>query len=152
MQVVQESPNTTRSPFLDESSLRQLVSTNTSRRCYHTTAKILAANWNNGLETAKNTRRVTTQKGMRHTKHPIEQLFRTRQAQLHYKQLGGRHERFYIDIFFFSLPSLNGSTTVQMYTNDQGYTCVYPMKLKSQAHETLSTFISRHTSGSPKAW
>ena len=37
----------------------------------------------------------------------------------------------------------------QAYTNDQGYTCVYPMKLRSQAHQMLSTFI--HEVGIPAA-
>jgi len=37
----------------------------------------------------------------------------------------------------------------QIYTNDHGDTKVYPMKLKSQTHETLSTFI--HEVGIPSA-
>ena len=37
----------------------------------------------------------------------------------------------------------------QVYTNDHGYSKVYPMKLKSQTHETLSTFI--HEVGIPSA-
>ena len=150
MQVVQEeNPSQKRSPFIDEVALRQLVSANTSSRSFRTTAEKLAVNWNIGLEAAKNTLQVTTQKGIRYTSHPIEQRFRTRQAQLRYKQLGGRHGRFYTDTFFSSVNSLNGSAMAQVYTNDQGYTRVYPMKLKSQAHETLSTFI--HEVGIPSA-
>jgi len=74
--------STQEAPFFNERSLRHLVSTNTSKRTYKTTSEKLAASWNIGLETAKKTLQVTTQKGMRHTTLPIEQCFRTRQAQL----------------------------------------------------------------------
>jgi hypothetical protein len=84
---------------------------------------------------------VTTQKGIRHTTLPIEQRFRTRQAQLRYKQLGGRHGRFYTDTFFSGVPTLNGNSMAQIFTNDLAFTKVYPMKLKSQMHEALSAFI-----------
>jgi hypothetical protein len=52
MQVIQENPNYVVSPFFGLSTLRQLVSTNTTRRSYSTTAEKLVANWNIGLETA----------------------------------------------------------------------------------------------------
>jgi len=135
--------------FFDELSLRHVVSTNTSGRSNTTTAEQLSRNWNIGLEAAKRTLKVTTQKGIRHTTQPIEQRFRTRQSQLRYNQLGGRHGRFYTDTFFSSVPTLNGNTMAQVYTNDHGYSKVYPMKLKSQTHETLSTFI--HEVGIPSA-
>jgi len=105
--------------------------------------------WNIGLDTAKKTIQVTTQKGIRTTNYPIEQRFRTRQAQLRYKQLGGRHGRFYTDTFFSDVPSLNGNGMAHIYTNDIAFTRVYPMKLKSQAHETLSAFI--HEVGIPSS-
>ena len=37
----------------------------------------------------------------------------------------------------------------QIYTNDIAFTRVYPMRLKSQAHETLSAFI--HEVGVPSS-
>jgi hypothetical protein len=89
--------STQKAPFFNEQSLRHLASTNTSKRTYKMTSEKLAASWNIGLETAKKTLQVTTQKGMRHTTFPIEQRFRTRQAQLRYNYLGGRHCRFYTD-------------------------------------------------------
>jgi hypothetical protein len=83
MQVTHEQHYSTQeAPFFNEWSLRHLVSTNTSKRAYKTTPEKLAASWNIGLETAKKTLQVTTQKGMRQTTFPIEQRFRTRQAQL----------------------------------------------------------------------
>ncbi len=149
MQVSTEIYNCHEAPFFNEVSLRNVVSTNSSKRNYNTTAEHLAAKWNIGLEAAKKTLQVTTQKGIRHTTYPIEQRFRTRQAQLRYNQLGGRHGRFYTDTFFSSIPTINGNTMAQIYTNDHGYSKVYPMKLRSQAHETLSQLI--HEVGIPSA-
>jgi hypothetical protein len=89
MQVSTEAYDSCEAPFFNEVSLRKVVSTNSTKRNYTTTAEQLAAKWNIGLDTAKKTLLVTTQKGMRHTTHPSEQRFRTRQAQLRYNQLGG---------------------------------------------------------------
>jgi hypothetical protein len=89
MQVSTETYDSCEAPFFNEVSLRKVVSTNSTKRNCTTTAEQLAAKWNIGLDTAKKTLLVTTQKGMRHTTHPIEQRFRTRQAQLRYNQLGG---------------------------------------------------------------
>jgi hypothetical protein len=36
---------------------------------------------------------------------------------------------------------MNGNAMAQIYTNDHGYSKVYPMKLLLQAHSTLSQFI-----------
>jgi hypothetical protein len=41
---------------------------------------------------------------IRHTTRPIEQRFRTRQAQLRYNQLVGRHGRFYTAPSFCQYP------------------------------------------------
>ena len=92
---------------------------------------------------------VTAQKGIRQTTLPIEQRFRTRQAQLRYKQLGGRHGRFYTDTFFSGVPTLNGNSMAQIFTSDLAFTKVYPMKLRSQTHEALSAFI--HEVGIPSS-
>jgi hypothetical protein len=68
--------------FDDNTLLSTIASTSTTKRDYQTSAEKLAANWNIGLEAAKKTIQVTTQKGMRTAMYPIEQRFRTRQAQL----------------------------------------------------------------------
>jgi IS30 family transposase len=133
----------------DSLMLSTIASTSSSNRQYKTTAEKLATLWSIGLDTAIKTIQVTTQKGIRTTTLPIEQRFRTRQAQLRYKQLGGRHGRFYTDTFFSGVPMLNGNSMVQLFTNDLAFTRVYPMKLKSQAHESLSTFI--HEVGIPSS-
>jgi hypothetical protein len=91
----------------------------------------------------------TTQKGIRQTLYPIERRFRTKQAQLRYRQLSGRHGRFYTDTFFSAVPSLNNCKMAQIYTNDLSFTKVYPMQAKSDVADTLSAFI--HEVGIPHA-
>jgi hypothetical protein len=133
----------------DNHIISQIASTTSTNRQFRTTAERLSTLWNIGLETAKKTVQVTTQKGIRNTTLPIEQRSPTRQAQLRYKQLGGRHGRFYTDTFFSSVPTLNGNSMVQLYTNDLAFTKVYPMKLKLQMHKTLAAFI--HEVGIPSS-
>jgi len=146
---VQTNELTQISSAYDDKSYNVIASTASSKHQYKTTAEHIASIWNIGLETAKKTVQVTTQKGMRTTQYPIEQRFHTRQAQLRYNQLGGQHSRFYTDTFFSSVPTLNGNSMAQIYTNDLAFTRVYPMKLKSQAHKTLSAFI--HEVGIPSS-
>ncbi len=110
-------------------------------------AEALAKLWNIGVDTAKKTIQYTTQKGIRSTLHPIERRFCTKQAQLRYRQLAGRHGSFYTDTFFSKVPSLNNFKMAQIYVNDLSFTKVYPMKVKSEAGDTLQTFI--HDIGIP---
>jgi len=69
------------------------------------TKEELACMWNIPLKTAAQTIQVTTQKGIRMAVHPIHARYRTKQAHLHYNQLGGRHGRFYTDTMFASIKS-----------------------------------------------
>jgi hypothetical protein len=94
-----------------------------------------------GIDIAKKTLKCTTQKGVRQTLYPIERRFRTKQAQLRYRQLSGRHGRFYSDTFFSSQPSLNGCKMGQLYINDLSFMKFYPMKTKAEAPDTLVKFI-----------
>jgi len=121
--------------------------TQTSAKYHGVTPESLARKWNIDIETARKTIQYTTQKGVRNTVHPIERRFRTRQSQLCYNQLIGRHGRFYTDTFFSKSMSLNSTTMAQLYINDLAFTKVYPMKLKSDIGDTLQTFI--HDVGIP---
>ncbi len=102
-----------------------IASTSTSKREMTINAKKMAHTWNIGLEHARKTLQCTTQKGIQNTLYPIERCYRTKQAQLRYRQLSGRHGRFYTDTFFTSVPSLNGSKMAQIYINDLSLTKVY---------------------------
>jgi hypothetical protein len=55
--------------------------------------------------------------------------------------LGGRHGRFNTDTFFASNPTLRQCKMVQLFTNDIGYTKVYPMCLKSEISDALVSFL-----------
>jgi hypothetical protein len=59
-----------------------ISASNTSKRSSDNAAESLAQSLGIGLETAKNTLKVTTQKGIRNTLYPIKRHFRTKQAQL----------------------------------------------------------------------
>jgi hypothetical protein len=107
----------------------------------------LAQRWAISEATASKTLKVTTQKVVRNALYPIERRFRTRQAQLHYPQLSGRHGRFYTDTFFSSVKSIDVATCCQLFGNDIGFTQVYPMRVKSEAHLSLKSFI--HNVGIP---
>jgi hypothetical protein len=124
-----------------------IASTTTATRNPHVDPEALAQRWGIGLQAARNTLKVTTQKGVRSTTHPIERRFRTRQAQLRYRQLSGRHGRFYTDTFFASYKSLHGCKTGQLYINDLQFSKFYPMKNKGDVSDTLAAFI--HDVGIP---
>jgi hypothetical protein len=74
--------------------------TETSGKQHGITPEELSKLWNIGLPMARKTIRCTTQKGIRNTLYPIEHQFHTKQAQLQYRQLAGRHGTFYTDTFF----------------------------------------------------
>ncbi len=101
----------------------------------------LARLWKIPVRTAEQTLKVTTQKGIVHPLKPLQARYRTKQAQLRYNQLGGRHGRFYSDTMFSSVPSIQGNTCAQVFVNDVNFTRVYPMKKKRFACNALLEFI-----------
>jgi len=129
------------SKALDDKYLISIAATNTTDRRCNIDAEKIASSWNIGLEAAKKTIRCTTQKGVRNVSHPVERRFRTRQAQLHYRQLSGRHGKFYTNTFFSSSATLNGCKMAQLYTNDLSFIKIYPMKAKSEVPDSLSKFL-----------
>jgi hypothetical protein len=139
------------SSIFDDSYSRNLniSMTNTTTRTPRITPELLSQRWGIGLQAAKDTLKVTTQKGIRHISGPLERRLRTRQAQLRYKQLSGRHGRFYTDTFFPSVSSISGKSMAQIYTNDISFTKIYPMSSKSDTADTLLSLI--HHVGIPSA-
>ena len=69
------------------------------------------------------------------------QRFRTKQNQLRYPQLGGRHGIFYTDTMFSSTISSRGNKCAQVWTNDVGCCFVIPMQKKSEASQSLIYLI-----------
>lgn len=116
-----------------------LASTATGKRSNEITAEVLAKRWGVGLDTARNTLKVTTQKGIRSFTHPLHRRYRTKQQQLRYNTL---NTKFYSDTFFATTASIHGNTCAQMFINDVDFQKVYPMKKKGDAGQTLATLFS----------
>ena len=94
--------------------------------------------WLVGLETARDTLRVTTQLGVRTIKHPAQRRFRTALPHLRYPHLKGT---WYADTLFFNLKSVRGFNCAHVIGNGLGFTRFFPMVSKADAHLSLKAFI-----------
>jgi type II secretory pathway component HofQ len=99
-------------------------------------AQMLARNFGIGLDTAKKTLKVTTQRGVRSVANPtLSRRFRTNDRQLRYKRLP---VDMFTDTMISKVKSRRQNQYAQIYATAEGWTRAYPMQTKSQAHETLS--------------
>lgn len=104
-------------------------------------APTLAKNWGIGLQTAKRTITATTQRGIRTVLHPsLSRRFRTNDRQLRYRRLP---ITCYTDTMKSETLSRRGNKYAQIYCTPSGWTRAFPMKKKSEAHETLSLLHAR---------
>ena len=102
--------------------------------------------WKVSLKDAKLIMNTTTYSLRRVHEGQMTRRFRTDLYQRRYRRLGGQFARFYTDTLFYS-KSTQGNTCAQIYVNRTGFTKIYPISSKSNAHETLSVFI--HEVGIP---
>ena len=116
----------------------RLVFATTAHRTHMVTPMELSKRWNIGLDIAKDTISVTTQRGVRQMLHPFHRRVRTRQAHLQYPLL---KSRFYSDTMFSKVAGLGGVTCAQVFTNEHDCTYFYPMKSKKDAGIMLSHFV-----------
>ena len=101
----------------------------------------LARNWGIGIEAAKRTLQATTQRGIRTISNPaLSRRFRTNDRQLRYRRL--RCDLF-TDTLESSLLSKRQNRYAQIYGSSWGWARAFPMKKKSEAHETLSQLFAR---------
>ena len=104
-------------------------------------AMTLAKNWGIGIEKAERTLRATSQRGIRTVLHPsLSRRFRTNDRQLRYRRLP---IKVFTDTMKANEVSNRGNRYVQVYCTPEGWTRAFPMKKKSEAHETLSLLFSR---------
>ena len=96
----------------------------------------LAKKWNIGLESAKRTLLVTTQRGVRTAVHPLHRRYRVDHLHLNRRRLNGD---WYSDTLFSKVKSIQGNTCAQVYTNGC-FTSVYPMASKSRIGQSLTDF------------
>ena len=121
-----------------ETNLRIIASAVTTDRHSVISAENMSKKWKIGIETAKRTMQVTTQRGIRTAMHPITRRYRVDHLQLHKNRL---NSHFYCDSLVARTKSLQGNNGAQVYTNGK-FTAVYPWKLKSDVGQTLSDFCA----------
>jgi hypothetical protein len=104
-------------------------------------AVTLANNWGIGTEAAKRTRPVTTQRGIRRMIHPsLTKRYNTNDRQLIYRRLP---VTMYTDTMYSTILSRQKNKAARILTTDFGFVRAFPMKLESEAHETLSLLFHR---------
>ena len=119
----------------------QVSGVTTSDRRNGVDAPTLARNWGIGLEAAKKTIKVTTQRGVRTMVHPsLSRRFRTNDRQLRYRRLG---IECFTDTLIAKTESRQKNKYAQVFCTVEGWTRAFPMKLKSEAHEALSLLHRR---------
>ena len=115
------------------------VSTSSRRpRIDHIT---LSQKWGTSLEAAKRTIERTTQRGLRTVLHPsLSRRFRTNDRQLRYRRLA---HPVYADTLIAGSKSRRQNKYAEIFVTTFGWTRAFPMRQKSEAHETLSLLFKR---------
>jgi hypothetical protein len=110
-------------------------------------AATLAKNWGIGIEAAKRTCLVTTQRGIMRMIHPSL----TNRYKTNYRQL--RHRRLpvtmYTDTMFSTILSRKDNKAAQIFCTDFGFVSAFPLKKEKEAHEALYLLFNRY--GVPNA-
>jgi hypothetical protein len=89
----------------------------------HVSSEEVARKLRCGMETAKQTLEVTTQRGIWQALHPLHRRYRVDHLNLDRKRI---NNTFYTDTLFSKTKLLNGMRCAQVYTNGR-FTKVYPM-------------------------
>ena len=100
------------------------------------TPEELARKWNIGIQTAKDTLRVTTQRGVRTAVHPMTRRLRVDHLHLHRKRLAGT---WYCDTLFSKTKSKLGNTCANVFTQGK-FTSVFPMTARKESGQSLIDF------------
>ena len=104
----------------DKMLLSKLV---TEKRHSPITPEEVAKKFGIGLDTAKKTLQVTTQRGIRHAIHPIHRHYRTDHLDLHRKRLKGK---WFLDTLVARHQSLSGNKYLHVFTNGE-FTKAFPV-------------------------
>lgn len=94
----------------------------------------LAKRWGIGINTATETIKNTTQRGLRYLEGPLSRRFRIRQKQLDNRYL---NTNMYTDTLFMDKASARGNECVQLFVTAEGFVTGKPMKTKADAYEVL---------------
>ena len=104
------------------------------------TPENVARRWMVGVETAKSTLNVTTQRGIRSIPNPATRRFKTQMAHLRYPRLGGM---FYADIMEPKVKSLESQRYAHIIGNGRGFTKAYPMEKKNESIHALDDIVKK---------
>jgi hypothetical protein len=96
----------------------------------------LARKWNIGIRTAKDTLKVTTQRGIRTAVHPMTRRMRVDHLHLHRNRLRGT---WFADTLLARVKSKLGNTCANVYTQGK-FTRVIPMTSRKDAGKSLIEF------------
>jgi transcription initiation factor TFIIIB Brf1 subunit/transcription initiation factor TFIIB len=89
-------------------------------------AATLAKNWGIGIEAAKRTRLVTTQRGIIRMVHPsLTKIYKTNDRQLRYRRLP---VTIYTDTMYSTILSRQMNKAAQIFTTDFGFVRSFPLK------------------------
>jgi hypothetical protein len=104
-------------------------------------AATLANNWGIGLEAAKRTRLVTTQRGIRRMIHPsLTKRYKTNDRQLRYRHFP---ITMYTDTMYSTILSRQNNKAAQIFCTAFGFVREIPLEKEKEAHEALSLLFHR---------
>ena len=104
------------------------------------TPENLARKWMVGIETARKSLHVTTQRGVRSIPNPAMRRFKTQMAHLRYPRLKGM---YYADIMEPKIKSIDSQKYAHVIGNGRGFTKVYPMERKNESIYALDDFVKK---------
>jgi hypothetical protein len=100
----------------------------------------LAKNWGIGLEAAKRTRLVTTQRGIRRMIHPsLNKRYKTNDRQLRYRRL---LVLMYTDTMFSTILSIQKNKAAQIFCTDFGFVREFPLKKEKGSHDACLCYFT----------
>jgi hypothetical protein len=105
-------------------------------------AATLAKNWGIGIEAAKRTRLVTTQRGIRRMiHHSFIKRYKTDDRQLRYRRLP---VIMYTDTMYSTILSRQKNKAAHIFCTGFGFVRAFPLKKEKEAHEALSLIFHRY--------
>ena len=119
----------------------QIASVLTKEHTLEITEEVLAKWWGIGLETVKQTIKVTTQAGVQTMVRPVERRFRMRRNQLKFLT---SNCLIYSDMMFPKVLSVQKMDCAQVYMDTLGWDHFHPMKSRSEASESLNCFVKEN--------
>jgi hypothetical protein len=112
-----------------------------SKPRYRLTPEILSQKWNIGLEAAKRTLNVTTQRGIKTVPDPsISRRWGTNDRSMRYNRL---KSDLFTDYMFANTTSTRGNSGGQVYINSTDWIKIYPTASKGDCHQTFDLLAHR---------